>query len=296
LLQCLLSAQENDYSYIYETFRRDRQSYWDRAVKFARWQHSAIGAERGLIWSALVVSNCWVNTRCNRRCNRYGDVAATVAAKVAAIVFATFSATVAKTKWFLRSLHVVFTPLLSQFAYICYVDYTRWSMSAAFGHVIYSHLYVTHAHYSDQQPTTKSSSAPKSGIWSPALDIEREQDSGRDRGPTELRVCQPPSGTVVPADDSVDLVQKRRRDVGKAVRRVYHCHQCGKVFRRSSTLSTHRLIHTDTRPYPCQYCSKRFHQKSDMKKHTFTHTGACSLPSVRLSLNRKPGARAVLDT
>jgi len=36
-------VQENSYIYRYETSKIDRQWYWDHAIKFARWQHPAIG-------------------------------------------------------------------------------------------------------------------------------------------------------------------------------------------------------------------------------------------------------------
>ncbi|KAK3104820.1 hypothetical protein FSP39_011000 [Pinctada imbricata] len=51
------------------------------------------------------------------------------------------------------------------------------------------------------------------------------------------------------------------------------CGTCGKVFKNSSQLSQHMLVHSNERKYKCSYCDKAFKQMSHVQQHTRMHTG-----------------------
>ncbi|XP_077136621.1 uncharacterized protein LOC143793491 isoform X1 [Ranitomeya variabilis] len=68
---------------------------------------------------------------------------------------------------------------------------------------------------------------------------------------------------------------------GQKVGKRFQCGDCGKWFTKSSSLLTHRRIHTGENLYPCSLCGKSFTGKSHLVIHERIHTGekpySCSL-------------------
>ncbi|XP_032230273.2 zinc finger protein with KRAB and SCAN domains 3 [Nematostella vectensis] len=98
-----------------------------------------------------------------------------------------------------------------------------------------------------------------------------DRRSGHDCKTKELILSNP---TLMKAGSPISLLPKLEHSAKDEKERVFRCLECGKEFRRPSSLSTHKLIHSDHKPYACTYCDKKFLRKSDMKKHTLMHTGA----------------------
>lgn len=64
---------------------------------------------------------------------------------------------------------------------------------------------------------------------------------------------------------------KKRKRLTTPEKGEQTCSTCGKVFRDSTALRRHSLVHSDERPHACSHCEKRFRRRDHLKAHELAH-------------------------
>lgn len=60
---------------------------------------------------------------------------------------------------------------------------------------------------------------------------------------------------------------------GSLCSKSYACGICGRIFKRTTDLDRHLLIHTGEKPFTCLVCNTSFRKKDHLNRHNLIHTG-----------------------
>ena len=73
-----------------------------------------------------------------------------------------------------------------------------------------------------------------------------------------------------PAVETIERAPKSKKKRWKP-NKLYQCSYCGKVFKTSTNLKCHEMIHQQIRKYECEICKKKFLMNCDLTKHLQIH-------------------------
>ncbi|XP_028414748.1 zinc finger protein 184-like [Dendronephthya gigantea] len=98
---------------------------------------------------------------------------------------------------------------------------------------------------------------------------------GSDEGDDENTVSNETVGT--PEKDRSTPNSRKRKRTNTAERTDQTCTVCNKVFRDTTALKRHALVHSGERPHACGECEKRFRRRDHLKAHEIAyHSGITS--------------------
>ncbi|KAL7673803.1 hypothetical protein ACOME3_000083 [Neoechinorhynchus agilis] len=74
-------------------------------------------------------------------------------------------------------------------------------------------------------------------------------------------------------NEHFSVITERSNENASYCNGVYSCDECGKTFKKYSSLVRHKQEHSGVRPFRCDQCDKAFKHKHHLQEHVRLHTG-----------------------